>query len=278
MAGVKSKFGTCGMALTTGLGREAIRLRRAESRIVVRLVWGEPATTPSACSRTPQPKGWLLRHQHSARPAVREATPGPPLGVAGSGSLSVMSDHPSDLILARSREVLVGGAPEKVVVVLVEYDSTWPQRFEFERRRLEGVLGKRALSVEHIGSTSVVGLVAKPIIDVCVVVEDSSDEASYVPDLESSGYELRVREPDWHEHRMLRTVGRDVHVHVFTLGSSEIARHLAFRNWLRSNNADRELYASTKRDLARQDWPTMQHYADAKSDVIEAILARAHRT
>ena len=119
------------------------------------------------------------------------------------------------------------------------------------------------------------GLVAKPIIDICVVVEDSSDEASYVPDLEAAGYELRVREPDWHQHRMLRTAAHDVHVHVFTLGSSEIDRYLAFRDWLRANDADRDLYASTKRSLAQQDWPTMQHYADAKTDIVEAILARA---
>jgi len=171
--------------------------------------------------------------------------------------------------------VLVGGTSEKVAVVLVEYDPTWPQRFELERQRIAVALGGRALSVEHIGSTSVVGLVAKPIIDICVVVEDSSDEASYVPDLEAAGYELRVREPDWHEHRMLRTAAHDVHVHVFTLGSSEIDRHLAFRDRLRSDDADRELYASTKRALAEQDWPTMQHYADAKTDVVDAILARS---
>ena len=173
--------------------------------------------------------------------------------------------------------MLVGGPPEKVAVVLVEYDPTWPGRFELERQRIEGALGARARLVEHIGSASVVGLAAKPIIDICVAVDDSSDEASYIPDLEAARYELRVREPDWHEHRMLRTTARDVHVHVFTIGSSEIDRYLAFRNWLRANDADRELYASTKRSLAQRDWPTMQHYADAKTDVVESILARAMR-
>jgi GrpB-like predicted nucleotidyltransferase (UPF0157 family) len=190
----------------------------------------------------------------------------------------VVSENPSDPILARSQKVLVGAAPEKVAIVLVDYDTRWPQRFEFEQQRIEGALGARALSVEHIGSTSVVGLVAKPIIDICVVVDDSSDDASYLPDLEAIGYELRVREPDWHEHRMLRTAAHDVHVHVFTLGSSEIDRYLVFRDWLRANGADRELYASTKRSLARQDWPTMQHYAEAKTEIVEAILARAKRT
>ena len=173
--------------------------------------------------------------------------------------------------------MLVGAPPEQVAVVLVESDPTWPERFELERQRIESALGARARLVEHIGSTSVVGLVAKPIIDICVAVDDSSDEASYVADLEAVGYELRVREPDWNEHRMLRTAAHDVHVHVFTIGSSEIDRHLAFRNWLRANDADRDLYASTKQSLAQRDWPTMQHYADAKTDVVERILARAMR-
>ena len=174
--------------------------------------------------------------------------------------------------------MLVGAPPEKVAVVLVEYDPNWPQRFEFEKERIEAALAGHALFIEHIGSTSVVGLVAKPIIDICLVVEDSSDEAAYVPDLEAAGYELRVREPDWHEHRMLRTAARDVHLHVFTVGSPEIDRHLAFRDRLRANDADRELYASTKRALAQRDWPAMQHYADAKTDVVEEILARVQRT
>lgn len=174
--------------------------------------------------------------------------------------------------------MLVGGPPEKVALVLVESDPTWPRRFEVEKRSIEAALGPRVRAVEHVGSTSVAGLVAKAIIDICVAVDDSSDEASYVPDLARAGYELRVREPDWHEHRMLRTRTRDVHVHVFTVGSSEIARLVAFRDWLRHEDADRELYASTKRLLAREDWPTMQHYADAKSEVVEAILKRAQRT
>jgi GrpB-like predicted nucleotidyltransferase (UPF0157 family) len=164
---------------------------------------------------------------------------------------------------------------EKVAIIVVDHDPAWAQRFEVEKTRITTALGERALAVEHIGSTSVPDLAAKPIVDICVVVADSSDEATYLPDLESAGYLLRVREPDWHEHRMLRTTARDVHVHVYTVGSSEIVRNLAFRDWLRGNDEDRALYESTKRTLAEQDWPTMQHYADAKSDVIETILVRA---
>jgi GrpB-like predicted nucleotidyltransferase (UPF0157 family) len=167
------------------------------------------------------------------------------------------------------------GEPEKVRIVLADYDPVWVERFETEKRRIKAALGARALGIEHIGSTSVPDLAAKPIIDICLVVADSSDEATYLPDLEASGYALEVREPDWHEHRMLRTAARDVHVHVFTLGSSEIARLLAFRDRLREHDDDRASYEATKRGLARRDWRTMQQYADAKSDVVEAILVKA---
>jgi GrpB-like predicted nucleotidyltransferase (UPF0157 family) len=74
---------------------------------------------------------------------------------------------------------------------------------------------------------------------------------------------------------MLRTPERDVHVHVFTDGSTEIGRHLLIRDWLRGKEADRELYQETKRRLAQEDWPTMQHYAEAKSEVVQAIIRRA---
>ena len=185
-----------------------------------------------------------------------------------------MNRGPEDPIVDAARCSLVGEL-EKAPIVIVDYDPEWARRFEVEKAKIETVLAGRALVVEHIGSTAVEGLAAKPIIDISVAVADSSDESSYVPDLESAGYELRVREPDWHEHRMLRTAARDVHVHVFTVGSSEIQRHLAFRDWLRTNKEDVALYASTKRRLAEEEWPTMQHYADAKSSVIDALLARA---
>jgi GrpB-like predicted nucleotidyltransferase (UPF0157 family) len=179
-----------------------------------------------------------------------------------------------DPILARSREVTVG-EPEPAQVVVVEYDPAWPRRFLRERRRIVDALGDAALAVEHVGSTAVPGLAAKPIIDVLLVVADSSVEPDYLPALEAAGFELRIREPDWHEHRMLRTPDRGVHLHVFGVGSPEIDRLLAFRDRLRSNAGDRARYAATKRQLAEQEWPTVQHYADAKTSVIEGILGRA---
>ena len=108
-----------------------------------------------------------------------------------------------------------------------------------------------------------------------LVVEDSRNEADYLPLLEGAGYVLRVREPSWHQHRMLRTPEKDVHIHVFSAGSSEISRYLVFRDHLRENLDDRELYEKVKRELAAQDWPEMNAYAEAKTEVVEQIIARA---
>ena len=119
------------------------------------------------------------------------------------------------------------------------------------------------------------GLAAKPIIDVLLVVTDSSDDDAYVPPLESAGYVLRIREPNWFEHRMFKGPDTDINLHVLSSGCPEIDRMLIFRDWLRSNSADRDLYARTKLALARKDWKYSQNYADAKTAIIEEILARA---
>jgi GrpB-like predicted nucleotidyltransferase (UPF0157 family) len=138
-----------------------------------------------------------------------------------------------------------------------------------------GALGERVVNLEHVGSTSVPGLPAKPIIDMVLEVADSSDEAAYVPDLEAAGYSLRIREPSWFEHRMLRRSDRSVHLDVFSADDPEPEQMIRFRDHLRASAADRELYAVTKRDLAAQDWKYMQQYADAKTGVIAEIMARA---
>ena len=179
-----------------------------------------------------------------------------------------------DPIEERAREVIIGDV-ESPAIVVVDYDPAWPERFLREAAKIRAALGKAALAIEHIGSTSVPGLSAKPIVDILLVVEDSSNEASYVPALEGAGYVLRVRERDFHEHRMLRTAAGDVHVHVFSPGSPEIDRYLLLRDHLRRDEEDRAIYARTKRDLASRDWPSMQHYAEAKTEVIEGIIARA---
>jgi GrpB-like predicted nucleotidyltransferase (UPF0157 family) len=158
---------------------------------------------------------------------------------------------------------------------IVEYDASWPELFEREAARIRAVLGERALRIEHTGSTSVPGLAAKPIVDMLLVVADSANEATYLPDLESAGYVLRIREPDWYEHRVFKGPDTDVNLHVLTIGCEEIDKIVLFRDWLRAHPADRELYEQTKRALVQRDWQYTQQYADAKTEVIEAIIARA---
>ena len=160
---------------------------------------------------------------------------------------------------------------------LAEYDPDWPRLYEREAERIRAALDDRVVQLEHVGSTSVPRLVAKPKIDILLVVADSADEGAYVPALEAAGYVLRIREPDWYEHRVLKGPDTDVNLHVFSAGAPEIDRMLSFRDHLRTNERDRELYAQTKRELARRDWQYTQNYADAKTAVVEDIIARAAR-
>jgi GrpB-like predicted nucleotidyltransferase (UPF0157 family) len=132
--------------------------------------------------------------------------------------------------------------------------------------------------IEHAGSTSVLGLCAKPIIDVVLEVLNSATEETYVPDLEAGGYVLHIREPDWFEHREFKRPDRSVHLHVFSAGCEEVDAMLRFRDHLRVNAADRELYAATKCELGAHPWKYGQQYADAKSPVIREIMARADRS
>jgi GrpB-like predicted nucleotidyltransferase (UPF0157 family) len=162
-------------------------------------------------------------------------------------------------------------------VVLEDYYSEWPLWFERAAREIRAALGDAVLELDHVGSTSVPGLAAKPLIDINLVVADTTDEGAYVPKLEGIGYVLRVREPDWFEHRMLRGQDPPVNLHVFPAGCEEVERMLVFRDWLRTNDADRELYERTKRELAAKEWKYVQNYADAKTAVVQEILARAVR-
>lgn len=174
------------------------------------------------------------------------------------------------------RAVTVGDLPEhNATIHLAEYDPEWPALFERDAARIRRALGPKALLVEHTGSTSVPGLAAKPIIDIVLVVPDSSDEDAYVPELEAAGYVLRIREPDWFEHRLFKGPDTNVNVHTFSKGCEEVATMVAFRDWLRAHDEDRALYESAKRDLAGREWKYVQNYADAKSAIVRDIVARA---
>lgn len=160
-------------------------------------------------------------------------------------------------------------------IELVDYDPAWPALFEREAVRIRAILGDRVRLLEHVGSTSVPELAAKPIIDMVLAIPDSADEAAYVPAMESAGYILRIREPGWFEHRLFKGPDTNVNVHVFTEGSPEIERMLVFRDRLRAHPDERLIYERSKRELAARDWTYLQHYADAKGEVVEAIIARA---
>jgi GrpB-like predicted nucleotidyltransferase (UPF0157 family) len=177
------------------------------------------------------------------------------------------------------RAVTIGELTPYQKVVIADYNPAWPSWYEWDRARIAGALGEVATSIEHVGSTSVPDLPAKPLIDILLQVPDTADEAAYVPPLEEIGYELRIREPEWLEHRMLyrRGAPHDANVHVLSEQHAEveIKRMLAFRDWLRTHEEDRTRYAETKRELSKKEWRYVQNYADAKATVVEEILAKA---
>lgn len=176
----------------------------------------------------------------------------------------------------RLADVTIGALqPLSGPIALSDYQPTWPKAYGRHAIRIRGALRRRALRLEHVGSTSVPALPAKPIIDIVLEVPDSSDEPKFVSDLEAAGYVLRIRDPDWFEHRMFRDLDLGVNLHVFSAGCSETGRMVRFRDWLRGNASDRDLYARAKRELASRDWTYVQQYADAKTDVIASIIARA---
>ncbi len=166
-------------------------------------------------------------------------------------------------------------APFAGTVELVEHDPTWAELYAVLAGEITDALDDRVLLLEHCGSTSVPGLAAKPVIDIVLLVADPADEPAYVPDLETAGFPLHLREPHWHEHRLFRRDDPRVNLHVFGGGSPEADRMLMFRDRLRQVPEERAAYERTKRDLATRTWGRVQDYADAKSDIVEGIIERA---
>ena len=194
-----------------------------------------------------------------------------------------MDDSPSDLAEYEERFARnLIGPPEKLTgpIEIADYDPGWPILYEQEASRIQSALGDRVVRMAHVGSTSVPGLPAKPLIDIVLEVPDSSDEDGYVPMLQEAGYRLRGRETDWFQHRLFKGRDIDINLHVFTAGCAEVDRMLKFRDWLRTSQEDRELYLRTKRELAARRWTYMQQYADAKTAIVKEIMARAeaHQT
>lgn len=181
-------------------------------------------------------------------------------------------------VLMAVREQLVDasliGGREKRDITIVDHDPAWADRFLAERARIGNALGDNAVRIDHVGSTAVPGLAAKPIVDIQVSVLDVEKEDTYLPQLEAAGYHLRVRQPD---HRMVRTAQFDVHVHICPSGGCWERDHLLFTDWLRVTPADRDAYEQLKRQLATREWFDMNQYAEAKGDLIDEILGRARK-
>jgi GrpB-like predicted nucleotidyltransferase (UPF0157 family) len=171
---------------------------------------------------------------------------------------------------------VAGAAPGRVLHV-VEPDPTWPAQAVAVIARIRAALGDVAVEVEHVGSTAVPGLPAKPILDLDLVVGDPGAEDAYVPPLEAAGFVLVVREPWWHGHRMLRGSDPAVNLHVFPVGSAEDARHRLFRDWLREHPGDRDRYATAKRAASEATTAAggdVQDYNLRKEAVVRDIHAR----
>lgn len=160
-------------------------------------------------------------------------------------------------------------------VDISDHDAAWPSISARHAARIRAALGTRALLLEHVGSTAVPALAAKPVIDMVLVVRDSADEAAYLADLERAGYTLRIREPQWYEHRLLNADDAKINLHVFSDGCPEVERMIAFRDWLREHPDDVEVYARTKRELSQREWGSVDEYARAKTQVVQEILAKA---
>jgi GrpB-like predicted nucleotidyltransferase (UPF0157 family) len=174
----------------------------------------------------------------------------------------------------------VRGAPAPERIEVVEYDPGWPARFESVARTIRAALGQAALSVEHVGSTSVPGLAAKPVIDNDVTVADPADETAYVPALESAGFTLVIREPRWHQHRCLRLADPTCNLHVFGTDCPELVRHRMFREWLFAHPEDRELYRRAKLAAAKETTcrrGIIRDYNQHKEPVIRKIYERMFR-
>jgi GrpB-like predicted nucleotidyltransferase (UPF0157 family) len=176
--------------------------------------------------------------------------------------------------------IWVTGPPTAAPITVVDYDPSWPNVYAALAARIRTALGDRVLELDHVGSTSVAGLAAKPVIDIDLTVVDSSDESSYVPTLESIGFVLQVREPKWHQHRCMVHAAPSSNLHVWSPGSPEAIRHRMFRDWLLDHPDDLALYEEAKRNSASTSTAAgedMMAYNLRKQPVIRDILDRIFR-
>ena len=174
----------------------------------------------------------------------------------------------------------VSDRPPITPIAVVEPDPSWPGQFAALAARIRRSLGDRVLALDHIGSTSVPDLPAKPIIDVDLTVADASDETAYVPALQQEGFVLQAREPSWHGHRLLLAASPPANLHVWNPDAPEAIRHRMFRDWLRDHPDDRRRYAAAKRaaaDVTSAAGDDVMAYNLRKQPVVREILDRMFR-
>ncbi len=190
------------------------------------------------------------------------------------GDLTTFSDSPPPA----GESPFVSGHPPTTELSIAEYDRSWPAQYERLAGLIRTALGPGVLALDHVGSTAVPGLAAKPIIDVDLTVSDVAAESTYVPALEACGFQLVVREPWWYGHRLLRYREPAGNLHVWSPDCAEAARHLIFRDWLRANPCECELYLRTKRAASEETMAAagdVEAYNAHKQAVIRQIYSRA---
>ncbi|WP_321158153.1 GrpB family protein [Providencia stuartii] len=163
--------------------------------------------------------------------------------------------------------------PRALKIDVSDYDPRWAECFIQEKKRIMAILGDTALHIEHVGSTAVPGLSAKPIIDIDLIVADPTDESRYIPQLTALGYVHTIREPSWYEHRMLYLDNPQVNLHVFAPHCPEHLRHRLFRDWLITHPDDVKAYAASKMQ-AKKGINTMMDYNQKKNDTVRSIYEK----
>jgi len=164
-------------------------------------------------------------------------------------------------------------------VSIVEYRLEWRKMFEEEKLLLQAVLDRVSAEIEHIGSTAVNGLAAKPVIDIMIGLPDFSIADSLAPRIETLGYEYIKKYEDempFRRYFMKNLEGVRTHqIHMVETGSEFWTRHLLFRDYLRQNPEAANSYAALKKQLAAREWEDVNEYADAKTTFITDIENKA---
>lgn len=168
----------------------------------------------------------------------------------------------------------VGRKPPIETVEIVAYDSSWPKTYANVASSIKKELGSIVQTIEHIGSTAIHGLAAKPWIDIDLTIDDPTNEEKYVPILEKMGYQLIVREPRFYEHRLFHLNNPRVNLHVFYPDCPETIRHLLFRDWLRQSPSDCQLYSNAKLEAVKDCSLDLEKYHANKQRVVREIYAK----